>query len=60
MKPLSMQQSNKAMFLKNSRTHPREFYKSTALMHSNLTQIVTSVNLHWKFADLSSPIAYNL
>ena len=53
-----MQQSNKAMFLKNSRTRPREFYRFTALMHSSLTQILKSANLPWKFADLSSPIAY--
>ena len=28
----TMQPSNKAMFFKNTRTRPREFYKSTALM----------------------------
>ena len=28
----TMQQSNKAMFLKNSRTRPREFYRFSALM----------------------------
>ena len=28
----TMQQSNKAMFHKNSRTRPREFYRFTALM----------------------------
>jgi hypothetical protein len=56
----TMQQSNKAMFLKNSRTRPREFYRFTALMHSSLTQILKSANLHWKFADLSSPITYSL
>jgi hypothetical protein len=32
MKPLSMQQSNKAMFFKTTRTRPRGFYRFTALM----------------------------
>ena len=55
-----MQQSDKAMFLKNSRTRPREFYGFTALMHSSPTQILKSANLHWKFADLPSPISFSL
>ena len=49
----TMQQSNKAMFFKTSRTRPREFYRFTALMHSSLTQILTIV-----LTNILFPLSY--